>query len=295
MPLDPAAVSPENSMQFLQVVFAAIIPLLLLLTLGFVLRRAGWLVVETEASLMRVNINVMFPALILDSLLGNLAVAQRGNVILAPTLGFLTIALGLGVGLLAGRMQGMDDTARRSFAFTTGLFNYGYFPIPLITLLFPLERNTLGVLFLFNLGVEICFWTLALMLLRGATWKECVSHLLSAPVIAIVASVAITIMGGGAYVPDAIRNTLKMLGGCAVPVALLVIGGTIADFLPQMKVNRAIGEVVWACGVRLLLLPIVFVATALWLPCSMELKRVLIVQAAMPAAIMPVVLVKLHD
>ncbi|PTY02358.1 hypothetical protein DB346_09625 [Verrucomicrobia bacterium LW23] len=281
--------------QTLQVIIAAIVPLLIILTLGFALRRLGWLVVETEASLMRVNINVMFPCLILYSLLGNPALKQGENVLLAPVVGFLTIAVGLGVGLVVARMQGLGPVGGRTFAYTAGMYNYGYFAIPLVTLLFPLERSTLGVLFLFNLGVDICFWTLALMLLQGATGRESLGHLLSAPVLSIVLSVILTLSGAGDYVPDAIRNALKMLGSCAVPVALLVIGGTVADYLPQMKVEGHVGEVVWACAVRLLILPAMFVALALWLPCTQELRRVLVVQAAMPAAILPVVMVKLHD
>jgi predicted permease len=33
-------------------------------------------------------------------------------------------------------------------------------------------------------------------------------------------------------------------------------------------------------------------AVARWLPCSLELKRVLVVQAAMPAAVFPIVLAR---
>jgi predicted permease len=46
------------------------------------------------------------------------------------------------------------------------------------------------------------------------------------------------------------------------------------------------------CLVRLVLLPLGFLVLARYLPCSVELKRVIILQAAMPAAVFPIVMAK---
>jgi malate permease and related proteins len=41
-------------------------------------------------------------------------------------------------------------------------------------------------------------------------------------------------------------------------------------------------------------LPLAIIGLALVLPCSIELKRVLVVQAAMPSAMVPVILARLY-
>ena len=47
-----------------------------------------------------------------------------------------------------------------------------------------------------------------------------------------------------------------------------------------------------ACVVRLGIFPVLILAVAKWLPLSVELKRVLVVQAAMPAGVMPIIIAR---
>jgi malate permease and related proteins len=47
-------------------------------------------------------------------------------------------------------------------------------------------------------------------------------------------------------------------------------------------------------ALRLGVLPIIVIAMAKFLPCPIELKRVLIVQAAMPTAMMPIIIARLY-
>jgi hypothetical protein len=49
-----------------------------------------------------------------------------------------------------------------------------------------------------------------------------------------------------------------------------------------------------ACVLRLGALPLLMLALARWLPCPAELRHVMIVQAAMPCALLPVMLSKLY-
>jgi malate permease and related proteins len=49
-----------------------------------------------------------------------------------------------------------------------------------------------------------------------------------------------------------------------------------------------------AMGLRLAVLPVVVLALAKFLPCSLELKRVLVVQAAMPTAVIPIIIARLY-
>ena len=81
-------------------VLNAVVPVFGLAFVGFGVRKLNWLTEEADQSWMRVNINLLLPALILDSTLGNPALKQIHTVILAPVLGYLLAAAGMWLAFL---------------------------------------------------------------------------------------------------------------------------------------------------------------------------------------------------
>ncbi|HKK17745.1 MAG TPA: AEC family transporter, partial [Opitutales bacterium] len=120
-------------------VFTAMLPIFIIIGSGFLVRKLGWLSEEADRSLMRVVVNLLYPALILSYILGNEALRQPSNLVLPPLIGMTTIVAGFGVSMLIARRFKLGDQREcRTFAFSTGMYNYGYFPIPIIALLFDL-------------------------------------------------------------------------------------------------------------------------------------------------------------
>ena len=67
-----------------------------------------------------------------------------------------------------------------------------------------------------------------------------------------------------------------------------MIGTVLYDLLGEARFNWKIS--VGGVFVRLVLLSVMLLAAAKWLPISLELKQVLVVQAGMPSAMFPIVL-----
>jgi malate permease and related proteins len=67
--------------------------------------------------------------------------------------------------------------------FTTSLHNYGYIPLPLCDALF--DRDTMGVLFAYYLGVELAFWSIAVAQLTDHAERGSWRGALNPPIIAI--------------------------------------------------------------------------------------------------------------
>ena len=86
-----------RSVQAFQTVLGAVVPVFLIIVIGWAMRRVDWLTEEADASLLRVLINLLMPCLILDSLLGSKALSNPANVLLPPLVGFGTVTLGLAV------------------------------------------------------------------------------------------------------------------------------------------------------------------------------------------------------
>jgi len=272
------------------VVLGAVLPIFLLAAVGGIIRRVNWLTAEADASLMKLVVNLLVPALILDSLLGNQALDDTLNVLVAPLVGFATVCIGLGVAYLAGPLFGLREAVRRrTFSFTVGIYNYGYIPIPLAILLF--DRETLGVLFLHNLGVEAAIWTVCLGLLRGgmkSNWRA----IFNPPILAVLAGLVIHYTGLYAYFPGVLRTSIHLLGASAIPLALLLIGATMADNLGDFDPTKGAATVAGAVIVKLVVVALLFLGLAVILPVSLELKQVIVLQAAMPAAVFPLIMAK---
>jgi malate permease and related proteins len=272
------------------VILGAVLPIFLVIVAGGLIRRANWLTEEADHTLMKLVVNLLVPALILDALLGNEALREATNVIVAPLVGFATVCLGLFAAYAAAPLFGLKElTRRRTFSFTIGIYNYGYIPIPLTVLLF--DRETLGVLFLHNLGVEVAIWTVCLGLLRGGmqgNWRA----MINPPILAVFAGLVVHYSGLFPYLPGFLLTSINLLAASAIPLALLLIGATMADNLSEFDPTRGASTVVGACLMKLVVIALIFLGVALLLPVSQELKRVIVLQAAMPAAVFPLIMAK---
>jgi predicted permease len=136
-------------------------PVFAVMALGYLMRKIGILSSEADRSLTRLVVTLLAPCLALDTIIGNEALSNPANWILPPILGFASIVLGIAISRWGAELFRIPEgESWRTFVFTTSLHNYGYIPIPLCQALF--DRDTLGVLFAFHLGVEVAFWSIAL-------------------------------------------------------------------------------------------------------------------------------------
>jgi predicted permease len=193
--------------------------------------------------------------------------------------------------LAAKPLHGLTDSRQqRTFAVCTGMYNYGYVPLPLALLLF--DKQTAGVLFLHVIGVEMAMWTLGVLMLsgggRGLDWRKIVNG----PLVAIVLSLTFNTMGWNANIPSVASTTMHWLGQCSIPMALILIGAIMADYLGEFHSAHGWRVIGSSVVLRIGMLPVLFLLVARYLPATVELKRVLVLEAAMPAAVFPIVLAK---
>jgi len=269
----------------------AVIPVFAIVTAGLAIRRLNWLTEEADHSLFKVVVNLLMPCLILDTVANNPAVSDWRNFALAPLVGFGTVAISVGVAWLVGRWLRFSNLAeRRTFAIATGIQNYGYIPLPLTLLLF--DQNTTGVLFLHNVGVEACIWTVVILLLTGGHAGGAWRQVFNAPLISIVLALGLNFTGAAEHIPTAIGTALHLLGQCAFPLGLVLVGATMADHLGELRSGPGWWRVAPAVLLRMTILPIALLLLAKHLPAAVELKRILVIQAAMPSAVLPIVLAR---
>jgi predicted permease len=270
-------------------------PVFVIIAAGVGLRRVGWLTAEADTSLLRVSFNFLYPCLIADKSLGNTMLNRADNILIPPLVGFGSVALGLVLAALVARVMRLPDPSARAFTFTTALQNWGYLPLPIVLALFPGE--TLGVLFTFNFGVEIALWTVGIWMLSGRGGRAGWRNIVNAPLCALLASILLNAMHAATWLPRFALDAMHMIGETAVPAGLILTGAVLADLLAEESSVAAAmrpGILSAACILRLGILPLAMLACARWLPLTRELQQIVVVQAAMPTAMLPIILARLH-
>lgn len=266
-------------------------PVFLMILAGFGLRSWNWVKPEADASLMNLLIRVLFPCLILSVVLGSDAIRSASSVIVPPLVGFSMTAMGMGVAWMVAKAMGYRKGAGlRTFCFAAGIANYGFIPIPLIQDMWG--ESELAVLFVHNAGVEFAIWTLGVAIVSGVSLKRSLRKVANPTAITLVFAVCMNLMGFDAYVPQALTKTIGMVAVCSIPIGLLIIGMTLRDLAGEGEALFDLRSSLGSVLVRLLILPLIVLVCAKTLPITMELKRVLIVQGAMPAAVMTIVVAR---
>lgn len=268
-----------------------LLPVFAVIAAGVGLRRLEWITEKGEEALFNVVVKVAMPCLIFESVSLNPALKQAGNLLLPPLAGFSLTLLSLAVSWYAARALGLTlGHGLRTFALAVGITNYGYLPLPLGDALFGPDNR--AVLLLHNAGVEAAIWTGGVLVVSGLSPRDGWRKLLNAPALALVVALLANLTGLGAHVPDVARTFIHSLAVCAVPLGLIMTGVSFSPHLddPRGLVNPRVIGTAWL--LRLALLPWLILLAARYVPMPVELQRVLVVQAAMPSAVISVIVAR---
>jgi len=272
-------------------ILSATLPVFILIAVGFLFHRRGWLNAETETGMMKIWLNLLTPCLILFLIPGNPALATVSSAAWAIGLGFFLTLAGFLIAWLAGLVGGMRvGSGLRTFTISTGIQNYGFLPLPLLVELFPGNPGPSGLVFVFGVGVEFAMWTVGLAILTG---KAGVKSVINGPFLALMAALILNYTGAYRFIPGILTTSFDMLGRCAIPMSIFMIGATMSHFFRAGILNDAFRVGLVSVVVRLGLHAAVILAVALFLPIAPDLQRLLVIQAAMPTAIFPIVLARL--
>ncbi|MDR3182149.1 MAG: AEC family transporter [Planctomycetaceae bacterium] len=302
-------------MQTLSVAFSAIISVLAVVLCGVVLRRLARVGAELEHGLVRLAIDILFPCLIFKRVIQTDAFNDLQNLWLPPLIGFSMTALGIIIGLAVTKLPSSwtglySLKSKRTFAACIALLNYGYLPIPLIDALFPDDSRMMGALFPMFLGAETSMWTLMLFTMRGEWDVKALRNIINGPILTIIVSVPLNVLCHHSavcrqffapvfnFLLNERYGPVNMIGTAAIPVALLMIGLTINELLDGEAVQQRLRQLwktaLWSCFVRLVVMPVLIILCAAYLPCTAEIKRVMVIYAAMASAVLPIALSKYY-
>ncbi|MEG0837795.1 MAG: AEC family transporter, partial [Akkermansia sp.] len=274
------------------VAFLAIIPVYIIIGCGWMARRLHWLLPNHEPPIMRIAIDLCYPCLVLSSMFGNEMLRSPLFSLEASGLGFAGVMLGIGASWCVAKTMGLKvGTGLRTFTLSAGVQNYGFFVIPIVAVLYTAPGDPMmGILMTHNTGCELAIWTVGLVVLSGGFKGISPRIFLRGPLIAVVLGLLMVWTRADTYVPTPVKQTLQMLGACTIPLCVFLFGTTMYD--SWKKVSWKVSIIISGIIARLGIAPALILLLAWILPISIDLKRIMVLQAAIPAAMVPVIIAK---
>ncbi len=269
----------------------------LVMGVGALARKLHWLSRESDASLANLTANVLLPALFIDRVLAGSKLDSLVVAWVPPAIGFCTTAVGLGLALLFVRLIGkfigcQSDASQRSFALGVGICNYGYIPLPLAQHFYPAAEIDL---ILHNVGVDIALWTVGIWIIAGGKQSSLRRALLSPPVVSIGIALLLKQLGVVKFIPGPLLQMTHELGQCTIPLGLILSGAIIVDFIRHAQWRTSARTIFAAVAFRQMIMPVLMLGVAALLPLTNTVEQVVVLQAAMPSAVFPIVLARLYE
>jgi predicted permease len=174
---------------------------------------------------------VTLPVLIFCQLVRDFTFTAYANWWVFPLASLAVTAAGLAVGaLFCPLIKGREH--RQQFLSLVGFQNSGYLPLALIAALLPPEKTgpIFIYLFLFLMGFNLLMFSLGVHIMSFHKDRRFeLASLFSPPVIAITFTLLFIFFGLNKFMPHVLMKPLNMVGECTLPLAMFVVGGSLAQ------------------------------------------------------------------
>ena len=148
------------------------------------------------------------------------------------------------------------------------------------------------MLLVVNVGVDLAIWTVGVTMVSGRFSRQNLKKAFSPPAVAVLIGLPLNYLGGRELLPDAVLSLIDMLAVCAIPIGIFIIGVAFCELARESGAKLRLNVVAGSVLMRHLLLPALMLGAAWLIPFSPAVRDVILVHAAMPCGVFPVVLAK---
>ncbi|MFH0855515.1 MAG: AEC family transporter [Candidatus Omnitrophota bacterium] len=271
-------------LEHFKVTGAAVFQIFLLAVIGYLLVKRKFLSEQGIDAISNLVMDVTLPALIFCQLIKGFSFQAYPDWWIFPLLSIFVTAIGLAIGFLFLPLI-KGEQHKLQFLSLAGFQNSGYLPLALIAAL--LSKESLGpmfiYLFLFLCGFNLVLFSVGTHILnfdkgRKFNWL----NIFNMPVAVTLLSLLIIFLGLNKFVPDSVIKPLKMLGDSTLALAMLVVGGNLAE-INLKNINK--GAVSLLILVKMIILPAIGIALAAVFNIPALIGLLILIQLAMPSAV----------
>lgn len=227
------------------VVLQSVLVLLGIGGIGFIIVRRGIIPENVLGFISRLAIDIALPCLVFASITTNFTPEKFPDWWQLPLWWFVYAAVSLVLALITALISARATRGE----FTINLFyqNGLFFPLIIISGVFGSDSAFLPQLYIFIIIHPIMFFSTYPFFFRrfkkegehALQWNRIINPIL----IATILAVGVQLVGFTSYLPDFIYDILHIMGGMALPLIMIILGGSLyLDF--QQKGKFYTGEII---------------------------------------------------
>lgn len=266
------------------IVLESVLVLLGIGAIGFWITRRGIVPENILGFLSRLAIDIALPCLVFASILSNFTPDEFPGWWQLPLWWFLFLGFSLALTLIT--MFVSRKETRGEFGMNLLYQNGLFFPLILISGIFGTDSIYLPQLYIFIIIHPVMFFSTYQFFFRKGKpktvpWNRIFNPILFATLLAII----VQLFNGREYLPDFIQTILQIMGGMALPLIMIILGGSLyLDF--KQKGKFYLVEMAKFITVKNIVFPLACLGGLLllraYIDISYEIALLFILQSAVP-------------
>lgn len=272
----------------------SIFSIIIMISLGFLLTSKKWFDGSTSKLFVKLVTNISLPCLMVSSLLTSFEKDQllhSGKGLFIP---FASMAFCYVAGILVAKLVKIEDKHKGVFQTMFFVSNTIFIGLPVNLALFG--EKSIPYVLLYYIANTTFFWTIGVYTIRrdGNVEKQKLVHIsslkkiFSPPLTSFLFSIALILLN--VKLPLFVMDTCKYLGNLTTPLSMLFIGITIHSIsFRDVKLNKDLVALFFG---RFVVSPLSIVVLAMILPIPVLMKKVFVMQAAMPVMTQTAIIAK---
>ncbi len=211
----------------IQVIVLQMIQLFLVIALGYLLLKIKILDVDFNQRLTTLLLSVTTPALIVSSVLSTTIEKDLSEIIFVFIVAIVIFMVLPILGLIIVKIMKVPLHQQGLYIFMTMFSNIGFMGFPVMKSIFGNEAVFLTAIF--NMLFNLLVFTVGILFMNYRSAEKISINLRQLFSPGVVSSlVALLIYLTGFQMPDIISSTITMIGDITTPIAMMLIGSTLA-------------------------------------------------------------------
>ncbi|AXV37649.1 MAG: transporter [Methanobacterium sp. BRmetb2] len=265
-----------------------IITIIVMIAIGYLLRKIGLLKSEDSLILNKIVVNLSIPSLIFLAMY----TADLTNIHILAPIPFICIFLGIlsgVIGYLLAKAKGYSRKTRWSIITTSTMVNSGFLGYPVVLSVFGTEGLIRAIFYdMGSIILFISFGVLFMLIFTGKSSDIIKRALLFPPLWGVLLGILFNFLNIEIGIAE---NIIDYLSGAAIPLIMISLGLS----LQARNIKGYFEAASYVSLIRLVLAPVLALLIVYFLGIGGLERSVIIVEAAMPSAMLSLVLAINYD
>ncbi len=263
------------------VVLQSVLVLIGIGLIGFWITRRGIIPENVLSFLSRLAIDIALPCMVFSSVMTTFSPDKFPDWWQLPLwwLAFAVISFVFSLIMMFLSAKETRSEFVLNLLFQNGLF----FPLIIISGVFGTDSIYIPELYIFIMIHPVLFFSTYHLFFRNreAEKKTQWSRIFNPILIATVVAVVVQLFNGSDYLPDFVKSILDILGGMALPLIMIILGGSLyLDFKQRGKIYYR--EIIKFVAMKNVVYPLAFLGLLLIVKPSYDIALLLMLQSAVP-------------